>query len=51
MSEKEKQLVNDLAKLPEPLKDKFLDQIKGAATCLDALGIGQERKEDGRKEE
>ena len=38
MSEREKQLLEGVAKLPEPLRKQFLDKIDGAAMALDYLG-------------
>lgn len=35
MSEKEKRIVEGIAKLPGPLKDRFLDKIEGAVMALD----------------
>lgn len=37
MSEKEKVILSKMAKLPEPLQDKFLDRIEGAAMALDLM--------------
>lgn len=37
MSEKQKQILDKFAKLPEPLQDKFLDRIQGATMALDVL--------------
>lgn len=37
MSEKEKQIMHEISKLPPNLKDRFLDKIEGAAMALDAL--------------
>ena len=41
MSEKEKKIVEGIAKLPGPMKDRFLDKIEGAVMALDLL-----KKED-----
>ena len=38
MSEKEKRIAEGIAKLPDPLKDRFLDKIEGAAMAMDLLG-------------
>lgn len=38
MSEREKKILEGVSKLPDPLKDRFLDQIKGASMALDMLG-------------
>lgn len=46
MSEKEKQFVELVSKLPEAAQDKFLEQAKGAVTLLDALDKAK-KKEDG----
>ena len=37
MAENEKRLAADLARLPGPLQDKFLEQIKGASMALDFM--------------
>ena len=41
MSEKEKAIVEGIAKLPDTMKERFLDKIEGAVMALDLL-----RKED-----
>ena len=46
MSEKEKQILEGVSKLPDPLKDRFLDQIQGASMALDLMG----GKEGGQHE-
>ena len=46
MSEKEKKIAENISKLPEPLKDRFLDKIEGAVMALD-LTKPEEKKEDG----
>ena len=46
MSEKEKKIVEGIAKLPGPMKDRFLDKIEGAVMALDMLG----QKEDADHE-
>ena len=47
MSEREKDMVAGLSKLPKELQDKFADQIAGAAMALDMLaGEDNEKKED-----
>lgn len=38
MSEKEKKIVEGIAKLPDPMKERFLDKIEGAVMALDLLG-------------
>ena len=35
MSEREKQILEGVSKLPDPLKDRFLDKIEGAVMALD----------------
>ena len=35
MSEKEKRIMEGVAKLPPQLKDRFLDKIEGAVMALD----------------
>lgn len=39
MSEKERELQKGIAKLPESLQDRFLDQVRGAALALDLLAV------------
>lgn len=46
MSEKEKKIAENISKLPEPLKDRFLDKIEGAVMALD-LTTPEKKKEDG----
>ncbi len=38
MSEREKQILEGVSKLPDKLQDRFLDQIQGASMALDMLG-------------
>ena len=38
MSEKEKRMVEGIAKLPDTMKERFLDKIEGAVMALDLLG-------------
>jgi hypothetical protein len=38
MSEKEKQLVEMVAKLPDKAQREFISQVKGAVSALDAIG-------------
>ena len=38
MSEKEKAIVEGIAKLPDTMKERFLDKIEGAVMALDLLG-------------
>ena len=37
MSEKDKTILSKMAKLPEPLQDKFLDRLEGAAMAIDMM--------------
>lgn len=37
MSEKEKSMIEKIAKLPSELQDKFADKLDGAAMALDVL--------------
>mgnify|MGYP007104056455 CR=1 FL=1 len=46
MSEKEKKIAEGISKLPDELKDRFLDKIEGAVMALD-LTKPEEKKEDG----
>lgn len=46
MSDTEKDLVERVAKLPEPLRARFLDQVKGAAMALDILEEKAEKQEE-----
>lgn len=47
MSEKEKKIAENISKLPEPLKDRFLDKIEGAVMALDLTATPEKKKEDG----
>ena len=52
MAENEKQLLDDLAALPEPIKMDFMRQITGAATAVrvmtaEVMGSGKEVKDSG----
>lgn len=47
MSEKEKKIAENISKLPEPLKDRFLDKIEGAVMALDLTATPAKKKEDG----
>lgn len=47
MSEREKQILESVAKLPDPLKDRFLDKIEGAVMALDMTGKGGRDREPG----
>lgn len=44
MSEREKQFVELLAKMPPAAQDKFLAQAQGAVIMLDALSGGKEEE-------
>lgn len=46
MSEKEKRIAESITKLPDPLQDRFLNQIQGAVMALDMLGASPP-EEDG----
>ena len=37
LSEKEKAMLDQWARLPEALQDRFLDRLQGAADALDAV--------------
>ena len=51
MSEKQKEILDRLGKLPAPLQDKFLDRIQGATMAMDVLApAGAEASEENRKE-
>ena len=41
MSDKEKEIAVLVSRLPPDLQDKFLDQARGAAMALDAIGVPQ----------
>lgn len=48
MSEKEKAILSKMAKLPEPLQDKFLDRLEGAAMAIDMMKeVEHEPRKDG----
>ena len=47
MSEKEKRIAESITKLPDPLQDRFLNQIQGAVMALDMLGTSPPEKPDG----
>lgn len=40
MSEKEKAMLEKIAALPDPIKEKFIDRLDGARIALDVLGVG-----------
>lgn len=48
MSEKEKRIAESIAKLPDPLKDRFLDKIEGAAMAMDLLGASPLKSVPGK---
>lgn len=41
MSDKEKQMLEKIAALPDPIKEKFIDRLDGARIALDVLGAAQ----------
>lgn len=41
MSEKEKAMLEKIAALPDPIKEKFIDRLDGARIALDVLGAGK----------
>ena len=51
MSEKEKRIAEGITKLPDPLKDRFLNQLQGAVMALDMLGASPPEKKDGDEHE
>lgn len=46
MSEKEKTMIEKIAKLPPELQDKFCDKLDGAVMAMDILEKKEERKND-----
>lgn len=46
MSEKEKSMIEKIAKLPPELQDKFCDKLDGAVMALDMLGVKPPEQED-----
>lgn len=38
MSEKEKAIIEKIAALPDPLKQRFIDQADGALMAMDVMG-------------
>lgn len=46
MSEKEKKIAENISKLPEPLKDRFLDKIEGAVMALDLTAPTEKKEEE-----
>ena len=51
MSEKERELQKGIAKLPESLQDRFLDQVRGAALALDLLAVKSAAVPDSQRPE
>jgi hypothetical protein len=49
VSEKEKALLEGIAKLPDKLQDKFLERIQGAVMALDTLGAEKEDVDGGKE--
>lgn len=47
MSEKEKRIMENVAKLPDTLMDRFLDKIEGAVMALDMTN-GKEASQSER---
>ncbi len=45
MSEREKKMAEGLAKLPEALQEKFIEQITGAAMAVEVMRPKEEREE------
>lgn len=50
MSEKEKRIMENVAKLPDPLMDRFLDKIEGAVMALDMTATQPPGKENDKHE-
>lgn len=50
LSEKEKAMLDQWARLPEALQDRFLDRLQGAADALDAVGPLLAAAQDQRPE-
>lgn len=48
MSEREKQILEGVSKLPDQLKGRFLDQIQGASM---ALGLDTKTEKEGGAED
>ena len=46
MSDKEKQMIEKIAALPEGLQQRFVDRIDGAAMALDELHEGKEARDN-----
>ena len=45
MSDKEKELIEKIAQLPEDLQERFLYQAMGAAIALDVMATPDEEKD------
>ena len=50
LSEKEKAMLDQWARLPESLQDRFLDRLQGAADALDAVAPLLAAAQDQRPE-
>lgn len=50
LSEKEKAMLDQWARLPEALQDRFLDRLQGAADALDAVAPLLAAAQDQRPE-
>ena len=50
LSEKEKAMLDQWARLPEALQDRFLDRLQGAADALDAVAPLLQAAQDQRPE-
>ena len=42
MSEKAQMILEKVSAMPEPLQDKFLDRLDGAAMAVETLSAGKE---------
>ena len=49
MSEKEKKIVEGIAKLPDQMKERFLDKIEGAVMALDMLAPQKGEQDEPRE--
>ena len=50
MSEKEKQMLEKISKLPAALQEKFVDRLQGAVMALDVLDAAQNEEKQKPKE-
>ena len=50
LSEKEKAMLDQWARLPEALQDRFLDRLQGAADALEAVAPLLQAAQDQRPE-